>query len=123
MRKFPPFVERNHGPVGDVLDVVDRQARVAVGPVADYRVRAHAVTQGVAAAIHIARAQGLRAERCEPDLIHATTADALIALAETSADMFAEHAEQLAQWIKVAALADPDKASAALVEGKEATDG
>jgi|GEM_PF-5162632 len=122
MRKLP-FIERNHGPVGDVLDVFDRHAPVAIGPVADYLVRAHAVNQGVAAVVRVARGQSLRAERGEPDLTHATTADALLALAEASSDMLAEQAEQLAQRIKVAALADPNKAFAASVKGKEATDG
>jgi hypothetical protein len=122
MRKLP-FIERDHGPVGDALGSLDYQARVIAGPVAKYLVRAHAVSQGVAATVRIARAQSLRVERGEPDLLHATTADALLALAEASSDMLAEQAEQIAQWIEIAALADPDNASAASIEGKEATDG
>ncbi|MGF6857328.1 hypothetical protein [Paraburkholderia sp. CI3] len=118
-----PFIERDHGPVGDAVGSLDYQARVTVGPFVAHLVRTHAVFQGVAATVRIARAQSLRAERGEPDLIHATTADALLALAEASSDMLAEQAERFAEWIEVAALADPAEARPASVEGKEATDG
>ncbi|WP_250489898.1 hypothetical protein [Caballeronia sp. INML2] len=107
MHKPLPFIERNHGPVGDVRDAVDRYARVAVGPVADFLARAHAVNQGVAAAVRVARAQILRVERDEPDLIHTATQDALLVLAETASNMVAEQAEQISQWIEGTAMAGP----------------
>jgi hypothetical protein len=122
VRKLP-FIERIHGPVGDALGSLACQARVIIGPVASYLVRAHAVTQGVAAAVRVARAQSLLDELDEPDLICATTADALLALATESSAMLAEQTERLARWIEGAALSDPGKTSAASVEGKEASDG
>ncbi|MDH6150513.1 hypothetical protein OKW46_004438 [Paraburkholderia sp. WSM4179] len=109
MRRLP-FLERNHGPVGDALDHADSPSRIPVSPVASYLVRAHAVSQGVAAAVRVARAQALRVDRGEPDLMHTTTADVLLALAEASAEMLAEQAERLAEWMEVAARADLGKA-------------
>jgi hypothetical protein len=118
-----PFIERNHGPIGDVLEHVHRESRVAVSPFAGYLARSHAVSQGVAAAVRVARAQSLRAEAGEPDLVYETTSDALLALVEASSEMFAEESERLAEWVEVAALAHPGKVDAASFEGKEATDG
>ncbi|WP_018421473.1 hypothetical protein [Paraburkholderia tuberum] len=42
--------------------------------------------------------------------MHTTTADVLLALAEASAEMLAEQAERLAEWMEVAARADLGKA-------------
>ncbi|WP_277184021.1 hypothetical protein [Caballeronia sp. BR00000012568055] len=111
MRKLP-FIERTHGPIGCTLESVDSQARIAVGPVAAYLARSHALTQGASAVARVVRAQNLSGDIDEPELISPTTTDSLLALVEAACQMHAESMEQFAEWIAVAGLADPREKSA-----------
>ncbi|QQC63865.1 hypothetical protein [Paraburkholderia ginsengisoli] len=96
------FYSRGHGPVSDAIGQIDFCTTMPVGGLADNLAKVHAVSQGLAAILRIARADGLARERDASEtgpLLAPGAVDALLALGEVSAGMLADDAEALAEWI------------------------